>query len=151
MNNEYSSKSIELPVVNGILYSDGSIEHYCICEDENFRRYIKKTKSEQNDLISTSIAVTDEQKFEDIDLMVAVGEGSWGGDGFIIAEKISSGNMLWLISFDNSNPFISLKRYNDKLYIENNLYEIWEIDIQSIAKPTMKIIQQSEFFNRREI
>ena len=142
---EYNLKSEKIPMINGILYSDGTIDHFCICYDEKRRRYIEKQSNAQDEIYESYIGITSECQFDDLDLKVSVGEGSLGGDGFVLAETLSSGSFLWLIAFEESNPFISLRRANEKLFAENNNFEVWQIDITELTKPKIAIIKQSRF------
>lgn len=142
---KYNFQSETLPVINGILYADGSIEHLCISCDENHRRYIEKVSGTAEEIDESSIGISAECQSEELDLKVSVGEGSFGGDGFIVARTVSSNSFLWLISFDDSNPFITVRILDDKILVENNLYEVWEINIKNIMKPQIAIIKQSKF------
>ncbi len=143
---DYDFKSGFFPVVNGILFADGSIENYRICEDNQRKRVLQKCSCSNSDIAESSLIATHEYQFDDVDVKFSIGEGSYGGDGFILAESLSTKKFLWLISFDESNPFISLRRLNETLLIENNCYEVWEINIKNINKPLLSIIQQSKYF-----
>ena len=142
---EYYFPSETLPVINGILYADGSIENLCISCDENHRRYIEKGSGTEEEIDESSFGISAECQSDELDLKVSVGEGSFGGDGFIAARTASSDSFLWLIAFDDSNPFITVRILDDKILVENNLYEVWEINIKNIMKPQIAIIKQSKF------
>ena len=142
---KYDLQSDSLPIINGILYADGKIEHLCISCDENHRRYIEKGSVIEEEIYESSIGISAECQSDEFDLKVSVGEGSFGGDGFIYAKTVSSDSFLWLISFDDSNPFITVRISGDKIFVENNLYEVWEINIKEIMKPQIAIIKQSKF------
>lgn len=138
-------QSETLPVINGILYADGSIQHLCISCDEKHRRYIEKNSCIEEEIEESYIGISAECKSDELDLKVSVGEGSFGGDGFIFAQTLSSDSFLWLIAFDDSNPFITVRIADDKILVENNLYEVWEINIKEITNPQIAIIEQSKF------
>ena len=108
------------------MYADGKIEHLCISRDENHRRYIEKGSVIEEEIYESSIGISAECRSDEFDLKVSVGGGSFGGDGFIYAKTVSSDSFLWLIAFDDSNPFITVRIKDDKIVVENNLYEVWK-------------------------
>lgn len=142
---KYDFQSDSLPIINGILYADGKIEHLCISCDEKHRRYIEKGLVIEEEIYESSIGISAECRSVELDLKVSVGEGSFGGDGFVLAQTLSSDSFLWLIAFDDSNPFISVRIQDDKIVVENNFYEVWEINIKEITDPQIAIIKQSKF------
>lgn len=147
MGANYNKEGEFFPIINGVLYSDGSVDNYVICTDNQHRRYLESRLTSNENTIESYMTVTNEYQFDDIDMKLYIGEGSYGGDGFILAESVSTQQFLWLISFDESNPFVSLKRIDDTILIENNLYEVWEINIKDIHKPILSIIQQSKYLH----
>ena len=142
---KYDLQSDSLPIINGILYADGKIEHLCISCDENHRRYIEKGSVIEEEIYESSVGISAKCQSVELDLKVSVGEGSFGGDGFVFAQTLSSDSFLWLIAFDDSNPFIAVRIADDKILVENNLYEVWEINIKEITNPQIAIIKQSKF------
>lgn len=76
---------------------------------------------------------------------IMYGDGSWGGDGFILAVTPDSEQLLWLASFEESNPFIRISCEDHFLYVTNNLYEVWRLDISDFAEIEIVIVKQSPY------
>lgn len=144
MELSYLTKHDEHPVVNGILFPDDTIEHYEICTDQQHRRFLQKSAAPADSMQYSSFGINRTYAFPELDVCIAIGEGSWGGDGFLCAETASAHAFLWLISFEESNPFVTLERNDDCLLVQNNLGEVWEICIKNIRKPVISIVRQSD-------
>lgn len=144
MELSYLAKHDEHPVVNGILFPDGTVEHYEICTDRQHRRFLQKETAPADSMQYSFFGINRTYAFPELDVCIAIGEGSWGGDGFLCAETASAHAFLWLISFEESNPFVSLERNGDRLLVKNNLGEVWEICIKNIRKPVISIVRQSD-------
>lgn len=144
-----NSQRDTLPIVNGILYSNGHIERYAINADENWHRTVSKdhttTAISLENIIETVACINDECICADMDIKFTCGEGSYGGDGFILAEKNKSKQMVWLISFDDANPFVKLERKGNLLFAINNCGEVWCINITDIYNIKISIEKQSRY------
>lgn len=139
-----NSDSEYLPVVNGVVYSDGRVERYTISVDENRRRTLSNGGI-SCDIFESVAYVNDELTCEDMGIKFACGEGSYGGDGFVLAERSNTSELIWLMSFDDSNPFVKLERKEGSLFAENNCGEVWHINIADINKINISIIKQNRY------
>ena len=74
---EYNSKSEEIPVINGILYADGSIQHLCISCDEKHRRYIEKNSCIEEEIEESYIGIS--MTWEDSDYLHTVTKKNYHG------------------------------------------------------------------------
>ena len=121
-----------LPIINGIMYSDGHVDNIKISIRTNHKRTL--CKQERNILCDNEIDYTyaypnAELIVEEMNCKIICGEGSYGGDGFILAVSLDSNQMLWLASFDESNPFVSIYAEKQQIYVINNCHEVWRINI----------------------
>ena len=149
MKTNYNSQSEVIPVINGVLYPDERIERYIIRTDESGCRTVSKDGADADippeNIVETTNYVNDECVCEDIDVRFTCGEGSYGGDGFVLAESDKSAQMMWLISFDDSNPFVKLERNGGFLSVTNNCGEVWCINITDIYNIKISIEKQSRY------
>lgn len=149
MEKNLNSQSNTLPIVNGILYSNGHIERYVITADENWYRTVSKDNAvseiSPENIIETAACINDEYVCAEIDIKFTCGEGSYGGDGFILAETNKSNQMVWLISFDDANPFVKLEKKGNFLFSINNCGEVWCINITDIYNIEISIEKQSRY------
>lgn len=132
----------EIPIINGILYPDGFYEKIRIFTNQNKKEVIKYNKKIFNlkcDIDTSYPFVNDELKINLSDTVIC-GEGSYGGDGFIMAFKSSTQEIQWLASFDNSNPFIKLEIFNYFIIATNNLNEKWRFDISDLNDIKIEIL-----------
>lgn len=128
---KFNSLSEKIPIVNGILYPDGNFEQI----------NTQKTKFEfSEDTIFSDIIINSEIICEDSGYKAICGEGSYGGDGFVMLEKLHTKELLWLASFDNSNPFIDIIYSGNNIIATNNLYKKYCFDISDIKNIKISII-----------
>ena len=121
-----------LPIANGIIYSNGFMEPIEIMKQSRHSRIIYKhdkymVNSDDLDYsygYSSAEIILNSKKQK-----IVCGGGSYGGDGFVLATALESGEMLWLASFDESNPFISLYEKDQYIYATNNCQEVWQFKI----------------------
>ncbi len=135
MDINYNSRSDVLPIINGILYGNGKVQHYDIQFDHNYKRSIKMVQAtlEEREYVKTTAYINARMECEDMDIRFFIGEGSYGGDGFILAETMSTETMIFLISFDEANPFVEICRNGKQLLVNNNCGEQWTIDMQDMC------------------
>lgn len=121
-----------LPIANGIVYSNGFMEPIEIMKQSRHSRVLyKHNKCKVN---SENLDYSDGYASAEIILnskkqKIVCGGGSYGGDGFVLATALESGEMLWLASFDESNPFISIYEKDQYIYVTNNCEEVWQFKI----------------------
>ncbi|MBR1751138.1 MAG: hypothetical protein IJ740_09715 [Ruminococcus sp.] len=135
----------EIPIVNGILYPNHTIQTFDVFKSGFERKVIFKEKIKYNKkMIWANMYIIDECFCESKRLMFYSGETSWGGDGFILCEYKDNKDFLWLLSSSKSNPFISIKIVNGYLFAENNCREIWKINMLK-KEIKVEIVGQSFF------
>ncbi len=130
-------KSGRLPIINGILYEDGSMD--CINIDFDVRErtveYIRKVHI--NELLSQGeigfsyITVNNKVIHLEKQITVYCGEGSYGGDGFVVVQSNVGIGILWIAFFETANPFISIEITDNTIYAINNLKEKWSFNIDN--------------------
>ncbi|MDE6780370.1 MAG: hypothetical protein K2J40_02785 [Ruminococcus sp.] len=134
---ELNSYCEELPIINGVLYPDGNYDDMFIFTDKNQKRavYHSNTRLQfpfSDNTVYSSIIIQSEIICNDLNCKAVCGEGSYGGDGFVMLESLTTGKMLWLVSFDNSNPFMSIQHYENTFIVTNNCNEKWHFDISDM-------------------
>ncbi len=142
----FNSLSEKLPIVNGILYPDGNFEQVNIITDENWKRTVRQNQIKTvfpfiNNTVYSDIIVQSEIICDDLGCKAVCGEGSYGGDGFVMLENLITKKLLWLASFDNSNPFISIQRDKNGFIVTNNCNEKWYFDISDTDNVKISIIE----------
>lgn len=121
-----------LPIINGIMYSDGHVDNIKISIRTNHTRTLCKQECNilcDNEIDYTYAYPNAELIVEEMNCKIICGEGSYGGDGFILAVSLDSNQMLWLASFDESNSFVSIYAEKQQIYVINNCHEVWRINI----------------------
>jgi hypothetical protein len=133
INNEW--KNGRLPIINGILYHDGSIDWINIDYDNTKRKIEYGSRININELLSEDdfgfsyIGVNDRTKDVNNSLNVCCGEGGFGGDGFVVVESTANDEIIWVAFFETANPFIKVEVTGDTVYAINNLGEKWCFNI----------------------
>lgn len=116
-----------LPLLNGLLLGDGR----CFAVKHNV------PYSAVLNITPQDIIIDPDQDYSAIDIMaetvyndnhIYCGEGSFGGDGFVI-ELSDINKIAWLFIHDNANPFVSMQILNGVLYIQNNCQITWRFNL----------------------
>lgn len=132
----------KFPIINGIMYGDGYIEGVDILTQSDRKRILRKHRfCSQSDIIYSHAYPNSELILEEMNSKNICGEGSYGGDGFILSMTLDSNQLLWLASFDDSNPFISIQLKEHRIYVTNNCYEVWKIDVINKRCIEMSIVE----------
>lgn len=137
----------ELPIINGVLYPDGNYDDMFIFTDKNKKRNIYHSNTRlqflfSKDTVYSNIIIQSGIICNDLNCKAICGEGSFGGDGFVLLESLTTGKMLWLASFDNSNPFTNIQRDKYGFIVTNNCNEKWYFDISDTYNIKVSIIEQ---------
>lgn len=116
-----------LPLLNGFLLGDGR----CFGVKHNV------PYSAVLNIAPQSITIDPAKDYSAIDIMaetvydgdhIYCGEGSFGGDGFVIA--LSDINKIaWLFIYDNANSFVSMQIRDGVLCIQNNCQITWRFNL----------------------
>lgn len=131
-------KQEKLPVINGLIKFDGSfyapngsfdVQYHSI---NKLIRLIPSTLKEKNyyDEFSNIYA---HGPLIHLNTTYFWGEGSWGGDGFLVALD-SNQKIKWLFFSYEANPFENLCIEKDELHVLNNLYNEWIFPINEPEK-----------------
>ncbi len=129
-----------LPVVNGVLHSDGIINQVFILSNGKKRSIENGDNVDLNNLLAkdeidiVEIAVLKKLEDSNNDITVYCGMGFMGGDGFIVVENQSNSLIKWCAFFEESNPFENIEIIEDKIIAYNNLNEKWIFDINDPTK-----------------
>ncbi|AEY67512.1 hypothetical protein [Clostridium sp. BNL1100] len=134
----------KLPIINGIIYPNGNIDWLNVNVIDGKRSIENGSQLHINDLIAD-----DELGFADVyirgkveddkrDVTIYCGEGSFGGDGFVVVESRKDKKAVWIAFFEESNPFEKVEVVGEFIYVYNNLKEKWRF---CINKPTEIIIE----------
>ena len=131
-------------MLNGILYSNGDFEKISIIDTVNERRGLIKHKKEKynlkNNATLTFSYVNDELLIPNTDIKILCGDGSLGGDGFVLAASVENNEIFWLVFLDDANPFLKLEYHNDFIIVINNLNEKWKFEISDKSNVRINII-----------
>lgn len=148
MNIENEWKSGKLPIINGILYSDGKIDWINIEFGQNGRVIRNGSKIHLNDLVAdndlnfTEVAILDRKDDLINNAVIYCGDGGMGGDGFVLVES-KTGSFEWLAFFENSNPFEKIEIFNDSICLYNNLNEKWIFNFHFPINLTVEKLSRS--------
>lgn len=141
LKNEWINRKI--PIVNGIIYQDGSVDCIEISYVGKSRSIQHGNKIHLDDLLSKNelgfSSVMIANKLEDFhnNINVYYGEGSFGGDGFVLVESSNDFQIKWIAFFENANPFEKVEIKNNLIYAHNNLKEIWKFELNNPSKLTI--------------
>lgn len=130
-------KKNNLPVTNGILNADGTINRIYVLLDGRKRKLEHGGDFDLNVLLDHDeidvVEIAISKKVEDLknDITVYCGMGFMGGDGFIVVESKTNSLMKWCAFFEDSNPFHSLEIIDNKIVAYNSLDEKWIFDINN--------------------
>ena len=70
-----------------------------------------------------------EQRYEGMNLCVSPGEGSWGSEGLVAVTQMSTGQLVWLLYLDCSNPFETALLANGVVTAVSNLGHTWRLPL----------------------
>jgi hypothetical protein len=128
--------SEESPIVNGIMFADGSIQSIEPCDLPRSPGTIQLVAGEQANLclfahleptgLIPLCRVEDKRK----GIVVIGGEGGMGSDGFV-AFTNSQNQILWMAFFEFSNPFVSVELRDEEIVAVNNLNEKWYFQVEN--------------------
>ena len=132
------------PIINGILFASGRIAWINVDEkfDGGSLYYALDQPSEtsitelieEGELQWTDLTILKELSSEGSNLLVQIGEGAMGGDGFVATSDRASKKLLWLAFFENSNPFVDVEITDDVIQVQNNHSISWRFPITTPEK-----------------
>lgn len=125
----------QLPIINGIIHSDNRVQLFEMNENSGKRNvsfYKTCNINELNldlELEVSKVIINDEIMSEDGKLKVMCGEGSFGGDGFIVLYSLIEERVIWILFSEVANPFIKVELLDNEVVALNNLDENWIISL----------------------
>ena len=138
-------KHNEIPIVNGIVFPNGQIEAMTIeCEGGNrtAKQNGKTTLQElenRSELYYSNIMTNHHIQTSDELYDIYCGEGSYGGDGFIVVTSEHGNYLVWIAFFEDSNPFIKVQYKEDFVYGFNSLNEKWSFKLKAPTEIKIEI------------
>ncbi len=137
----------ELPIINGILNSNGTID--CLnLHDKIGVRLIEHGSVENINEMNKSKKINFSSiyisgNFQDItkDITAYCGEGSFGGDGFVLVRSNSDSQIKWVAFFEDSNPFERIEIIDNIIYAYNNLFEKWGFNINKPTEISIELLR----------
>jgi hypothetical protein len=116
----------KLPIMNGIITKDEFIkinitENKVVLNKNDFDKNISLSEKDCSD-----INIFREIKYKNYTLLC--GEGSYGGDGFIIIMN-KDNKIIWVMFHDNINPIENIEIDNNKIIVINNCNIKYEFSI----------------------
>ena len=130
----------ECPLIDGIIFRDGTIIEFTItnsvltgmqfemAKQTSLKELIAQKTVDYKCLYHSKI----EKEYAPFKYMV--GEGSWGGDGYIACFDLKTNDLLWIFTSDKINPIVAVKFLNGKLIAKNNIAFEFSLDINSFTK-----------------
>ena len=110
------------PLMNGILYPDGTFHQVVICQLGRHSFQLEKYQEKKVDISEVEWIEFDtlsEVRPSDSDFCVKAGEGAFGGDGFVLLTKHEV--VEWIAFFENSNPLSIVEADDEKAIVESDL------------------------------
>jgi hypothetical protein len=117
----------KLPIMNGIITKDKFIrininENKLFFDESDFDKSISLLEEDCSD-----IDIFREIKYKSYTL--CCGEGSYGGDGFIIIMD-ENAKIIWIMFHDKINPIENIEINNNKIIVINNCNKKYEFTIK---------------------
>lgn len=137
----------EILIVNGIIFPNGQIDIFTI-EESSKGKYAQHTDRkniqelyDENEVYFSSVIINHQILTPDKQFEIFCGEGSSGGDGFIIVTSIEGNGYEWIAFFEDSNPFIKVEFENDRVYGINTLNERWSFNMQNPTDINIEVMR----------
>lgn len=136
----------EYPKVNGFVYPRGAIQLVEIVVDWGppvsfrHRRGMRTTikNLEDDGLISWgSGSILARVHSTAMGVIAVAGEGDFGSDGFFALLNAESDMLIWLASFDCSNPFEAVSIKERRVHARSNLGNVWKFPLGDPADFTV--------------
>jgi hypothetical protein len=127
--------SDNLPLIEGIITKDKYVkiiaqEDEILSNQSDFHLLYQSGFDKNISLLEKDCSYIDTRyKIEYEDYILSCGEGSWGGDGFIVIINLKNNNLKWCMFHSFINPIEKIEIENNKLIGINNLNVSYEFDI----------------------
>lgn len=142
-------KDEKCPLVDGVIFDDGTVIEFDI-KYSSLGSLIFEEKRKTN-LMQLSKEEVDNYKYlyhsktqkTQGTCKYMVGEGSWGGDGYLACLDLKTNKLLWIFTSDKINPIVDLDFLDDKVIIKNNNKSIFSVEVNYLDKHVF-IIEELE-------
>ncbi|WP_426586044.1 hypothetical protein [Mucilaginibacter sp. R-33] len=134
---------LECPSVNGIIFSDRTIQLFEVEisweRPTEFKLQTSSTTSiddleKTGELYWSSCAILDEFIDETGSIKAFCGEASHGSDGFIGIMDLNKEKVIWIAFFNSSNPFNKVTIEDEQVTAVSTIKNVWKFNIN---KPTI--------------
>jgi len=140
----------ECPYFDLIMHGDGKVFPLSIIDKTDFRTCIMKSDSwipisqvpnvDDENKLNEGFASIFSNDFPEMDLKISCGECfSSGENGFISLSHMSSGELVWLAFFVESNPFNSIDLTNDLVVAKSTDGRIFSLELNNPS--SVKVIR----------
>jgi hypothetical protein len=129
------------PILNGVIYGTGkTVSMYLPSVPREVNVLLDLKEIERGEIDSflkkkpdfaTSITQLGESFSNSNDLRASCGEGSFGADGYVALSSINDDRLIWIIFFDDSNPFIEVIFSGANIKALTTLDTEWTIPIDT--------------------
>lgn len=128
---------LECPLVNGIVFSDNTIQLF---EEVPWEKPVEiKIQSSSttsiNDLENEGklswcgCAILDKYIDETDSIKAFCGEGNFGDDGFVSVMDLKKDKVIWVAYFTSSNPFYKVTIEEGQVSVFSTIDFVWKFDI----------------------
>ncbi len=144
LRNRWRRSFRQLPDVDGIVFGDGQVvlaSHYWTQNVDGTQHHFWSPIA---DVHLADCLKYDEQLWRDVDAWGALelgdqrilfGDGAMGSDGFVAAEDAATGELLWSIFFDWTNPFDQAHLEGPDLVVRSELNYLLRIPLSAMCTP----------------
>lgn len=129
------------PIRNGIYFADDRVVLLDVLmpwETESKKMSVKVDSSltvqeikECVENTKTNLASLCEATDSQLKFHIYAGEGAHGSEGFVAVTHRASGNLVWLLYCDCSNPFVELKVESNKILAKSSLDQLWSFPLET--------------------
>lgn len=140
---------LQCPLVDGIIFPNEIVKLFDITVDWSIPLKYMVT----NESITTFTELKNENKFFiancailstviDVTKQIKVisGEGNYGSDGFISIIDLKSDELIWMVYFKCSNPFVNIAIENSHIVARSSLNCNWVFELDNPSKININCI-----------
>lgn len=132
-------KCCEIPLIDALMFADGRIvlfRSFTVAEEGTVRTGVRRVAETTLESVLSNApdpwfkleplcSVCDQS----VSIRYLAGGGDMGNEGFIAAERLSDKHLLWVASFNRSNPFSDIRVAGETVIATNNHDEDWIVPL----------------------